>query len=1229
MTESLVKIIGSEKNGTGFFVSPEYIVTCCHVLENSSGIDETVSVKFNDREDRCQAKVITVNKDDDFALLESSVPVEKYYALSRNKIEKTNATLCCYPHGAENYIPVSVEIVGFDGKGNIALDNSNSAQVGHSGGPVIALDNDTAVVGVFNALYESDIYGHGGNKGGAIPASKILDAWGEQYLNKSISYRKIKQLSETKLWKRFEKKADSDKAFIDAVADVCLFGISKNAERNPLVRLVRKDFMSHVCELADNLEKLIDYSKTDFSGEQLACLLMSACCLETGINLTEEEKEKYCGNYEIPEWREFFSKHTKEHDKYASSHTVSDETQRLFLVSKQETTMKKILKGLRWPDILKDKWISKDNLIYLCENKSWEKAPSENLKQGILDADALKFCAIYLHIADILCLNANRMPELKIHEMRRLSDDYWGDKLESCNWRIADGGAIEFNAVCHTMQVEHELRTFIRWANAELRSCCHALRPKTDDSFPNHIHEVIEPRGYKSGRFCISMEQDRIIELLVGDNLYEDNFVFIRELLQNAIDAVHARAAFDNSFSEEDGQISMYSWQDEEGYTWFRIEDNGIGMTEDVIKNYFLKVGSSYYSSEHFAAEKAKYKSKSDYTPISRFGIGILSCFMGDRDSTILEVSTRHFSANPFVDEPAIRLDVTGLHGYYYLAAESEDEDESDFRPMHSMNGEAQRQDIGTSISVRIGQGFRESMRSVREIVEQYIQFPSVKVSFQDENGIHNFTTKQELMEKVHALNPDGPGKPLKKYVFPLTEEMKDKIYRLNPDFKWIEEPGIAFSFRPLDWYSATDEISGVEILCEALGKIEPFNDGKFDFSPEARIKEYYGYHAKKVFEISSGVSSDKLKKNEKESEQIRQQLENLKQKVFSDDLAEQYKKLYNQRDEIGFQFRVNREYEYEFYRQKNLSIDIPSNYFRESISAVIDVSEFLKINEERDFLTSFDGVIADTKPLCDINDDSFSFFVLLSGSMRPVVDVSRSGIQKLPLEAICNFKLIEATERETDTRHYANHASFDTPDIKYASEKELISVIEKYPSLEQQLESEFHASDGYEKISEIIERVGFRWSAAIWFALKFALAKKKGELVIDKSENGWYIYYGQQDKSTGDFPAQMFCTFKDSNAFYSLNKDIFNKHHPLSQWLIKNQKALKEKVPRLYDNLVHTMMDFVYAKEEIDAVNKILKQISDITSNAFDFTDDLYLSEDDFDESERLWQEFIKDNDF
>jgi HSP90 family molecular chaperone len=73
---------------------------------------------------------------------------------------------------------------------------------------------------------------------------------------------------------------------------------------------------------------------------------------------------------------------------------------------------------------------------------------------------------------------------------------------------------------------------------------------------------------------------------------------------------------------------------------WYlQVDDNGMGMDDYVVRNYFANVGRSYYRSADFLQDKAK--DALDFAPVSQFGIGILSAFMvGD----LLTVETRRFS---------------------------------------------------------------------------------------------------------------------------------------------------------------------------------------------------------------------------------------------------------------------------------------------------------------------------------------------------------------------------------------------------------------------------------------------------------------------------------------------------------------------------------------------------------------------------------------------------------
>lgn len=106
-----------------------------------------------------------------------------------------------------------------------------------------------------------------------------------------------------------------------------------------------------------------------------------------------------------------------------------------------------------------------------------------------------------------------------------------------------------------------------------------------------------------------------MIELL-SEHLYSSPNVFVRELLQNATDAVSARILADNAYDPKSAVIEI----EVEPERRIVFRDNGTGLTEDEIHRFLSVIGqSSKYDLGHKLAE-------GDY--IGRFGIGLLSCFM-------------------------------------------------------------------------------------------------------------------------------------------------------------------------------------------------------------------------------------------------------------------------------------------------------------------------------------------------------------------------------------------------------------------------------------------------------------------------------------------------------------------------------------------------------------------------------------------------------------------------
>jgi len=91
------------------------------------------------------------------------------------------------------------------------------------------------------------------------------------------------------------------------------------------------------------------------------------------------------------------------------------------------------------------------------------------------------------------------------------------------------------------------------------------------------------------------------------------------------------------------------------------VIDNGTGMDQYIIDNYYSKVGSSFYKSTDFYNLKAE--SNAEFYPTSRFGIGILSCFM---ISDTLIVDTKRVYAPHKSSEP-LNITVEGQESIFWI----------------------------------------------------------------------------------------------------------------------------------------------------------------------------------------------------------------------------------------------------------------------------------------------------------------------------------------------------------------------------------------------------------------------------------------------------------------------------------------------------------------------------------------------------------------------------------
>lgn len=139
----------------------------------------------------------------------------------------------------------------------------------------------------------------------------------------------------------------------------------------------------------------------------------------------------------------------------------------------------------------------------------------------------------------------------------------------------------------------------------------------------------IDQQNYVADSFSFKTN-DEIIKLLVAP-LYGDNIIYgVRELLQNSIDACKEREYIE----KQEGNVNYIPLitvsieKENDGYTYFKIVDNGLGMDIEIIKNYFLSAGASYRKSLDWQKEFLDDSGKAKIRRSGRFGVGILSAFL-------------------------------------------------------------------------------------------------------------------------------------------------------------------------------------------------------------------------------------------------------------------------------------------------------------------------------------------------------------------------------------------------------------------------------------------------------------------------------------------------------------------------------------------------------------------------------------------------------------------------
>lgn len=265
--------------------------------------------------------------------------------------------------------------------------------------------------------------------------------------------------------------------------------------------------------------------------------------------------------------------------------------------------------------------------------------------------DPIKLACI-LRCADAANIDETRAPSY-LYAMRRpdgVSDDHWGFQNQLLAAR-RNGDALEFRSkrpFDDTQATKWWLaHDCIRYLDSELARCAALLEDMRRKAFPtrrvasagnpNRLKQYIEVRGWTPVNTDIRVTNVKtLVEHLGGKQLYGDNpIVPLRELIQNAADAIRARRVLDAEYTpttinQYPGQIAVRVAEDpdDRAKVWFSVEDDGIGMTQRVLTGHLLDFGKSLWRSDEVTEIYPGLSGSDAFHPTGQYGIGFFSAFM-------------------------------------------------------------------------------------------------------------------------------------------------------------------------------------------------------------------------------------------------------------------------------------------------------------------------------------------------------------------------------------------------------------------------------------------------------------------------------------------------------------------------------------------------------------------------------------------------------------------------
>lgn len=252
--------------------------------------------------------------------------------------------------------------------------------------------------------------------------------------------------------------------------------------------------------------------------------------------------------------------------------------------------------------------------------------------------------AVLLRLGDVLDIDDRRAPLSLYYALspKGLSDKEWRKHIPITNYEKVsvnnDVFCINFEGESDNPEIFIALKHYIDDLSSDIVQI-NIILDQQDTPYKfvikDSVYNHIKPVGFLPKEVTFKLQYKQIKKLLMGEHLYGGRENGLREIIQNSIDAVKLMQEINSSkpFASYEPIIEIFLNKEDNEII---ITDNGIGMSESILDEYFFNIGNSYYKSNKY--KEAGY----EYKAIGKFGIGFLACFMLSSEVSVI---TKHYDS--------------------------------------------------------------------------------------------------------------------------------------------------------------------------------------------------------------------------------------------------------------------------------------------------------------------------------------------------------------------------------------------------------------------------------------------------------------------------------------------------------------------------------------------------------------------------------------------------------